>query len=92
MIAEKEFAALIKMLNDVERSSGILERRGITFKPFVENYYDGSRLPCFHIRTVEDSEFFYDKDAYERRLAEFEPTASEFLPKRSTAPYHAGVR
>ncbi|MBN1816449.1 MAG: DNA topoisomerase (ATP-hydrolyzing) subunit B [Sedimentisphaerales bacterium] len=63
---------LVKMLNDLERSVGVLERRGITFRPFVENLYDGKRLPTYHVRYQGESEFFYDKQAYEKRLLEFE--------------------
>jgi DNA gyrase subunit B len=66
------FKSLVKMLNDVERITGVLEKRGIIFKAFVEKYYDGHELPTFHVRVEGDSEFYYDKDSYEKRLAEIE--------------------
>jgi DNA gyrase subunit B len=64
--------ALVKMLNDMERSMNVLQRRGIIFRTFVENYYDGSRLPAYHVRVNDESDFYYHKDAYEKRLKEFE--------------------
>jgi DNA gyrase subunit B len=60
------------MLNDMERSMNVLQRRGIVFRTFVENYYDGSRLPAYHVRANDESDFYYHKDAYEKRLKEFE--------------------
>ncbi len=63
---------LVKMLNDMERSMNVLQRRGIVFRTFVENYYDGSRLPAYHVRANDESDFYYHKDAYEKRLKEFE--------------------
>ncbi|MCD6392315.1 MAG: DNA topoisomerase (ATP-hydrolyzing) subunit B [Planctomycetes bacterium] len=64
--------ALVKMLNDMERSMNVLQRRGIIFRTFVENYYDGSQLPVYHVRADNESDFYYHKDAYEKRLKEFE--------------------
>jgi len=61
---------LVKILNDIERITGVLERRGIIFTAFIENYYDGRRLPSLHVRVGGESEFYYDKAAYEKRLAE----------------------
>jgi len=63
---------LLKLLNDMERSISVLQRRGIVFRNFVENYYDGSRLPAYHVRAGDESDFYYSKDAYEKRLKEFE--------------------
>jgi len=63
---------LVKILDDIERIVGVLQRRGIIFKVFVENYYDGQRLPSLHVRTGGESEFYYDKAPYEKRLAELE--------------------
>jgi len=50
----------------------VLQRRGIIFRTFVENYYDGSQLPVYHVRADNESDFYYHKDAYEKRLKEFE--------------------
>lgn len=68
----KKLEALVKMLNDMERSMNVLQRRGIVFRTFVENYYDGSQLPTYHVRANDESDFYYHKDAYEKRLKEFE--------------------
>jgi DNA gyrase subunit B len=69
-----ELQGLIKILNDIERNKNVLERRGITFKGFVEAYYDGSSLPSFRYRSLADSEgeieedFYYNKTDYEKRM------------------------
>ncbi len=71
-----KLALLVKILNDAERSVHILERRGILFRQFVENYYDGSKLPVYMLRFEGQYEFFYDKESYEKRLAEIAPLAN----------------
>ena len=73
---QAKLALLVKILNDAERSVHVLLRRGIVFKEFVEQYFDGQRLPAWQVRTQGQNEFFYDKDSYERRLAEI-PHLSE---------------
>jgi DNA gyrase subunit B len=69
-VSDSKLMLLVKILNDIERIIGVLERRGIVFETFIENYYDGRRLPTFHVRAEGESEFYYDKAAYEKRLAE----------------------
>jgi DNA gyrase subunit B len=71
-IAGERLEALVKMLNDMERSIAVLQRRGIVFRQFLEGYYDGARLPSYHVRSGQESEFFYSKETYEKRLTEFE--------------------
>lgn len=71
-----KLALLVKILNDAERSIHILQRRGIVFKEFVEQYFDSRRLPVYQVRTQGQNEFFYDKESYEKRLAEI-PQLSE---------------
>ncbi|HPD45350.1 MAG TPA: DNA topoisomerase (ATP-hydrolyzing) subunit B [Anaerohalosphaeraceae bacterium] len=71
-ISGERLEALVKILNDMERSINVLQRRGIVFRQFLESYYDGTRLPSYHVRSGQESEFFYDKAAYEKRLTEFE--------------------
>lgn len=73
---QAKLALLVKILNDAERSIHILQRRGIMFKDFIEQYFDGRRLPAWQVRTQGQSEFFYDKESYERRLSEI-PHLSE---------------
>ncbi|MBE0535144.1 MAG: DNA topoisomerase (ATP-hydrolyzing) subunit B [Phycisphaerae bacterium] len=69
--AGERLESLVKMLNDMERSINVLQRRGIVFRTFLESYYDGTRLPSYHIRVGQESEFYHEKEAYERRLNEF---------------------
>jgi len=47
----------------------VLNRRGIIFKDFIENYFDGSRVPSYLIRRGGNKEFCYDKKEYEEQLA-----------------------
>ena len=62
--------SLVKMLGDIERSISVLQRRGIIFKQFVENYYNGDELPVNFIYVGGESEFYYSKDEFEKRRAE----------------------
>ncbi len=71
-----QLALLVKILNEAERSIYVLQRRGVVFKEYVEQYYDGKRLPAWQVRMQGQNEFFYDKESYERRLAEI-PHLSE---------------
>ena len=71
-IAGTKLKELVKMLGDIERSISVLGRRGIVFKQFVENYYNGENLPIYFIHTAGESEFYYDKEEFEKRRAELE--------------------
>ncbi len=75
-IVDDKLKTLIKLLNDAERSVGILERRGVIFKKFVSEHYKDQQLPSYHIRFQAESEFFYDKEGYEKRAAELEEQAA----------------
>jgi DNA gyrase subunit B len=70
---QPKLAFLVKILNEAERSVHILNRRGIIFSDFVEKYFDGRLLPIYQIHSQGQDEFYYDKDAYEKRLAELNP-------------------
>jgi len=70
VVEKAKLALLVKILNDAERSIAVLERRGIVFREFIENYFDGTRLPIYHIRAQGQSEFFYTKDDFEKRQEE----------------------
>ncbi len=87
---------LVKLLNDVERSVSILERRGIIFKKFVTDLYDGQQLPIFHVRVGGESEFFYDKGEFEKRVRELEAQADDEQidapPKAISEELHEVVR
>jgi len=68
-VSGEELSELVKMFSEVERIIAILNRRGIIFKEFIENYYDGRRVPSYLIRTAGRKEFCYDKQEYEEQLA-----------------------
>ncbi len=61
---------LVKALADIERTIGVLNRRGIRFDEFVKDHYTGDKLPRYLIRNQGKEEVFYDPAAYERRLDE----------------------
>ncbi len=63
---------LVKLLNDADRVKDVLERRGIVFRTFLENYYNGRSLPSFHVRIEGQSQFYYDKAEFEKRQAQLE--------------------
>jgi DNA gyrase subunit B len=69
---DKELLDLIKVLNDLDRSVSVLQRRGIIFRNFLEEYYDGTRLPAYRIKAEGESTFYYEKSDYEKHLVEFE--------------------
>jgi DNA gyrase subunit B len=71
-IASQKLEEMVKLLADVERTVGVLNRRGIRFTEFVAKHYDGETLPLYLIRRQgqEDPELFYDAASYERRLDE----------------------
>jgi DNA gyrase subunit B len=61
---------LVKILGDIERTIGVLGRRGIHFKEFIQRYYDGETLPACLIRVDGNEEVFYAMEDYEKRLDE----------------------
>jgi DNA gyrase subunit B len=71
-IAEEKLEELVKALADIERIVGVLTRRGILFHDFIDEYYDGERLPHYMIRRqgTEKAETLYDAASYERRMDE----------------------
>ncbi|MFH1614729.1 MAG: DNA topoisomerase (ATP-hydrolyzing) subunit B [Planctomycetota bacterium] len=82
---EKEIAAdnlsrLVKILTDLERNIIVLNKRGIIFSKFMEDYYDGLRLPEYHTKVNGQSEFYYEKEDFDRQVSriqeriETEPT------------------
>lgn len=66
-VSDKELAGLVKILADAERNIAILAKRGINFTDFVQSYYDGKRLPEFHICAGGQEEVYYDEAKYEKR-------------------------
>ncbi len=69
-VGGNELAELVRMLADIERIVGVLERRGITFRDFVNAYYDGVRLPRFVVRYEGREDVYYEAADYEKRLDE----------------------
>ncbi|MHC4385942.1 MAG: DNA topoisomerase (ATP-hydrolyzing) subunit B [Planctomycetota bacterium] len=74
---QPKLAFLVKILNDAERGVHILGRRGIIFAEFVEKYFNGEKLPIYQIRTEGQDEFYYEKEAYEKRLEELNTLETE---------------
>ena len=71
-VAEEKLEELVKALADIERTVGVLSRRGIKFTEFIAEHYDGDKLPRYLIRRQgqEKPETFYETAEYERRLEE----------------------
>lgn len=77
-VSGEQLAALVKALADVERSVGVLARRGIKFEQFIKAHYDGRELPRFLIRAAgAQEEVYYDSGEYEARLDELKGTMDE---------------
>ncbi|NQV32669.1 MAG: DNA topoisomerase (ATP-hydrolyzing) subunit B [Phycisphaeraceae bacterium] len=66
---------LIKALNDIERITSVLQRRGIFFHDFIKKYYDGGELPKYIIRSQGQEEVFHEAELYQRRVDELTPVA-----------------
>ncbi|UCD48695.1 MAG: DNA topoisomerase (ATP-hydrolyzing) subunit B [Phycisphaerales bacterium] len=69
-ISADEVRGLVKALADMERIVGVLDRRGIAFAEFVEEHYNGEKLPSFVIRHDDREEVFFTSAEYEKRLDE----------------------
>ncbi len=80
-LTDEETKELVKALSDLERTVGVLDRRGITFTEFVSSHYDGERLPSFVIRHDDREEVFFTQGEYEKRLDElrslYQPDGNE---------------
>ncbi|AQT67313.1 DNA gyrase subunit B [Anaerohalosphaera lusitana] len=76
-VSGDNLAKLVKLLNDIERAVYVLERRGVLFRDFVKSHYDDGKLPSYHIRTRQGSEFYHSKEEYEQRLAILESSETE---------------
>ena len=74
-ISGAELKDLVKLLGDLERNIAVLERRGVSFKQFVQAHYTGRKLPEYHIRVEGQSEFYHDKNEFEKRRAQIEAMA-----------------
>ncbi len=68
---------IVKLLTDAERIISVLSRRGIDFKEFIQSYYNGEKLPAFRIITQDQSEVFYEKAEYEKRIEELNGSVTE---------------
>lgn len=74
-ISGAELKELVKLLGDLERNIVVLERRGVSFKQFVQTQYTGGKLPEYHIRFEGQSEFYHDRNEFEKRRAQIEAMA-----------------
>ncbi len=81
---QPKLALLVKILNDAERSIRVLSRRGIIFSDFVKEYFNDQRLPVYQIRNESKDEFYYDKDAFEKRLEELNTLKTETPENEAT--------
>jgi DNA gyrase subunit B len=68
---------IVKLLTDAERIISVLSRRGIDFKEFIQSYYNGEKLPAFRIITQDQSEVFYEKAEYEKRIEKLNGSVTE---------------
>jgi DNA gyrase subunit B len=74
-VSGAELKDLVKLLGDLERNIAVLERRGVSFKQFVQTHYTGKKLPEYHIRVEGQSEFYHDESEFEKRRAQIEAMA-----------------
>jgi len=70
VINSEEIASLVRKINDIERVTSVLERRGVVFKEFVQEFYKDEKLPEFMVRFDGQLEFFRDDTTYSARVAE----------------------
>jgi DNA gyrase subunit B len=75
-ISGSELKDLVKLLGDLERNIAVLERRGVSFRQFVQTQYTGKKLPEYHIRFEGQSEFYHDRNEFEKRRAQIEAISS----------------
>ncbi len=76
-LAGDDLEKLIKALNDIERITSVLQRRGIFFHDFVKRYYDGGELPKYIIRVQGEEEVFHEAESYQKRVDELTPVTVE---------------
>lgn len=76
-VDSEKLTSLVQKLNDVDRIIRVLERRGIVFAQFMDEYYKDFRLPTFQVRIEGESEFYYDRQSFEKRTGQFEASAGE---------------
>ncbi len=69
-ITGERLAELVKILADAERCIAVLGRRGIQFREFLRQYYDGKELPMFRVHFEGRDEIFQDKEDFEKRIDE----------------------
>jgi DNA gyrase subunit B len=74
-ISGTELKELVKLLSSLERDITVLERRGISFRQFVQSQYTGDKLPEHYIRFGSTSEFYTDKHEFEKRRTQIESMA-----------------
>jgi len=84
-LCEEDFAELVKALADIERISGVFDRRGMSFTGFIESHYNGESLPRFLIRLDGREEVYYSSAEYEKRLDEIRASVGSTDPESEDA-------
>ncbi|MFN0134587.1 MAG: DNA gyrase subunit B, partial [Phycisphaerae bacterium] len=56
---------LLKLIEEIEQHARVLARRGISLRPFVERYYNNTRLPLIRAALAGVDEFFYNEEEFE---------------------------
>ncbi len=88
-IVGEELKKLIKLLSDIERAISVLDKRGIVFDNFVQDYYDGKQLPSYHLRIDGQQEFYYNKSDYEKRCKQLKDQIAPETTEPGTSPVTA---
>ena len=68
-IEQQQLGELLRLVEDVERQTRVLSRRGIPFHEFIEAHYREGRLPVIRATSDGAERFFYteqDFEAFER--------------------------
>ncbi len=71
-ISSTDIAQLVRKISDIERVTCVLERRGVVFRDFVKEHYDGTKLPEYMVRFDGELEFFQEESSYFSRVEELE--------------------
>lgn len=71
-LSTEKLNELVKLLTGIEKSAGVIERRGVSFRKFISTYYNGEKLPDYKLLVDLQPEYFYERSEYEKRVAQLE--------------------
>ncbi|MBN1788533.1 MAG: DNA topoisomerase (ATP-hydrolyzing) subunit B [Sedimentisphaerales bacterium] len=71
-IGGAELKELVKLLSSLERNITVLERRGVSFRKFIQEQYVNDKLPEYCIHFEGSNEFYTDKREFEKRRKQIE--------------------